>query len=193
MHKEQLQEARTNPEFLKYLEKTKTDAIATRNISALYEVLDSFLVLDVDETKVNEVYKNILQISFDEVQLIINDDKKLNLKNDNLFYVRAFYEHAIEKWSYDDFEGAKSLIFVLSNILDDDILLAALNAHLIALSKNTSLDNFYKKDVNLEACGDDEIYGYFITEFNYDLKEYLEANNETLKKEHEKLKHLLDK
>jgi regulator of replication initiation timing len=193
MHKEQLQEARTNPEFLKYLEKTKIDAIATKNISALYEVLDSFLVLDIDETKVNEVYKNILQISFDEVQLIINDNKKLNLENDNLFYVRAFYEHAIEKWSYDDFDGAKSLIFVLSNILDDDILLSALNAHLIALSKNTSLDNFYKIDVNLEACGDDEIYGYFITEFNYNLKEYLESNNETIKKEHEKLKHLLDK
>ncbi len=193
MHKEQLQEARTNPEFLKYLEKTKTDAISTKNISALYEVLDSFLVLDIDETKINEVYKNILQITFDEVQIIIDENKKLNLEDDNLFYVRAFYEHAIEKWSYNNFDGAKNLLFVLSNILDDDILLSSLNAHLIALSTNTSLDNFYKKDVNLEACGDNETYGYFITEFNYVLKEYLELNKETLKKEYKKLKHLLDK
>ncbi len=180
MHKEQLQEARTNPEFLKYLEKTKTDAISTKNISALYEVLDSFL--DIDETKINEVYKNILQITFDEVQIIIDENKKLNLEDDNLFYVRAFYEHAIEKWSYNNFDGAKNLLFVLSNILDDDILLSSLNAHLIALSTNTSLDNFYKKDVNLETYGDNETYGYFITEFNYDLKEYLELNKETLKK-----------
>ena len=46
MTNEELNEARTNPEFINYLEKTKEDAIKSKNISALYEVLDSLLILD---------------------------------------------------------------------------------------------------------------------------------------------------
>ncbi len=60
MDKEQLLEARTNPDFLNYLEKTRVEAIKTKNISALYEVLDSFLILDLQEDKVNDIYQNIL-------------------------------------------------------------------------------------------------------------------------------------
>ncbi len=59
MTNEELNEARTNPDFLNYLEKTKDDAIKSKNISALYEVLDSFLILDLDQEKINIVYENI--------------------------------------------------------------------------------------------------------------------------------------
>lgn len=192
MDKEQLHDARTNPDFLKYLEETREDAIATKNISALYEVLDSLLILDLDEQKVNSVYQNILKIAFAEVQNIIDEKRKLTLEGDDLFYVRAFYEHAIEKWSYENFDGARDLLFVLSNILEDQLLEDALKAHIIALSVNTNLDSFYEDDVNLESANEDEKYGYFITEFNYDLKEYLELNKKTLAQEYEKLKHLLE-
>ncbi len=192
MDKEQLNDARTDPEFLSYLEDTRVAAIETKNISALYEVLDSFLVLGIDEEKINSVYQNILKISFDEVQNIINENRKLNLEGDNLFYVRALYEHAVEKWSYDNFEGAKELIFVLLNILEDDFLSDALQAHIIALCLNTSLDDFYDNEVNIEAANDDEKYGYFISEFKYNLKEYLELNKNILASENEKLKHLLE-
>ncbi len=34
MNKTDLHEARTNPDFLKYLEKTRTDAIDTKDIAA---------------------------------------------------------------------------------------------------------------------------------------------------------------
>ena len=192
MDKDQLHDARTNPDFLKYLEETRKDAIETKNISALYEVLDSLLILDLDEEKVNSVYQNILKIAFAEVQNIINENRKLTLEGDDLFYVRAFYEHAIEKWSYENFEGARDLLFVLSNILEDQLLEDALKAHIIALAVNTSLDSFYEDDVNLESANENEKYGYFITEFNYDLKEYLELNKKTLSQEYEKLKHLLE-
>ena len=45
--------------------------------------------------------------------------QKLNLEGDNLLYVRALYEHAIEKWSYDNFDGAKDLI-LFSKYIDDE-------------------------------------------------------------------------
>ncbi|QKF83166.1 hypothetical protein [Halarcobacter ebronensis] len=191
MDKEDLNSARTNPDFLKYLEKTRLDAISSRDIGALYEVLDSFLVLDLDEDKADEIYQNILKITFEDVEEIILT-RKLTLKEKDLFYVRAFYEHAIEKWSYENNKGAKELLFVLLSILDDTALCDALKVHIIALSKEKNIDSFYEEDVNLNASQDDEIYGYFITNFNYDLEKYLEENSDILDKEYKTLKHLLD-
>ncbi|WP_044417088.1 hypothetical protein [Halarcobacter anaerophilus] len=191
MDKEQLHNARTNPDFLKYLEETRVDAINTKNIVALYEVLDSFLILDLDEEKINDIYQNILQISFENVEEIIAK-RKLKFDTDDLYYIRAFYEHAIEKWSYENIQGAKELIFVLSNIIEDQTLCNALKSHLIALSKNLDLDTFYQKEVDLSSSNSDEKYGYFITNFNYDLEKYLENNMNILEKEYKNLKHLLE-
>lgn len=192
MDKEQLFEARTNPDFLNYLEETRVDAIKTKNIAALYEVLDSFLILDLEEDKVNEIYQHILQISFENVQKIVDNNKKLTLDGDDLFYVRAFYEHGIEKWSHGNFEGSKELLFVLSNIIEDSLVIESLQAHIIAISKEVSLDSFYESEVNLNSVDIDERHAYFITSFNYDLEEYLKSNKEILAKEYENLKHLLD-
>lgn len=192
MDKNELNEARTNPDFLKYLEETRVDAISTKNISALYEVLDSFLILDLGEEKINEIYQNILEISFTNVEKIVNENKKLTLEGDDLCYVRAFYEHAVEKWSFENLDGAKQLLFVLSNIIEDNYLIKALQAHIIALSSDIDLDSFYEELVDLNRANDDEKYGYFITNFNFDLEEYLEKNKSTLQKEYDNLKHLLE-
>lgn len=192
MDKEELFQARTNPEFLNYLEETRVDAIKTKNISALYEVLDSFLILDLEEEKVNEIYQNILQISFEKVQTRVNEEKKLTLKDDDLFYVRAFYEHGVEKWSYGNNDGAKELLFVLSNIIEDEMLIESLQAHIIAIAKNIDLDSFYDQEVNLDAVDIQEEHGYFITSFKYDIKKHLEENSDVLKEQYEALKHLLD-
>ncbi|ADG94493.1 conserved hypothetical protein [Arcobacter nitrofigilis DSM 7299] len=192
MTNEELHEARTNPEFLNYLEKTKDDAIESKNISALYEVLDSLLILDLDEEKINTVYENILKISFENVEDIVNSGKKITLESDGLYYTRAFYEHAIEKWSYNDLKGAKELFFVLSNIIEDELLCNALNVHLIACSKDFDLDKFYEENVNNSTTAVDEKYGYFIVSFNFKTKEFLEENSAILETEYENLKYLLD-
>lgn len=192
MDKQELQEARTNPEFLDYLETTRINAIAAKDIAALYEVLDSMLILNLDEEKINSVYQTILETSFEKVEVIVNNNQKLSLDDEQLFYVRALYEHGIEKWSYDNFDGAKDLLFVLSNIVEDETLADALQVHIVALANNITLDDFYEKEVNLNACNSEEKYGYFITSFNNDVKALLEDNSELLKKEFENLKHLLD-
>ena len=112
MDKEALFEARTNPDFLKYLEEARINSMKAEDIGLMYETLDSMLVLDLDEEKVNKLYEQILKTSFSNVEKILSKHAKLNLEDDNLLYVRALYEHAIEKWSYDNFDGAKDLIFV---------------------------------------------------------------------------------
>ncbi|GGD41784.1 hypothetical protein GCM10012288_14980 [Malaciobacter pacificus] len=193
MESEDLFQARTNPDFLKYLEEARENSIKAGDIGLMYETLDSMLILDLEEEKINELYSAILKTAFENVEKIVNKDEKLNLEGDNLLYIRALYEHAIEKWSYENFEGAKELVFVIANIIEDERLEKSLNVLLITLSSNIQLDEFYDSKVNLDASGDDEIYGYFITEFNFDIDEFLASNEDTLKTEYDNLKHLLGK
>jgi hypothetical protein len=191
MDKEQLFEARTNPDFLNYLEEARVNSMKAGEIGLMYETLDSMLVLDLDEEKINKLYEQILKTSFENVEKIVNKNEKLNLEGDNLLYVRAFYEHAIEKWSYENFDGAKDLIFVLANIVEDEFLEKALNILIIVLSQQNQLDEFYDTKVDLEKEVDEEKYGYFIVNFNFDNDEFLSLNKDILAKEYENLKHLL--
>ncbi|PUE64347.1 hypothetical protein [Arcobacter caeni] len=191
MDKEALFQARTNPDFLKYLEEARINSMKAQDIGLMYETLDSMLVLDLDEENINKLYEQILKTSFENVEKILKKDEKLSLEDDNLHYVRALYEHAIEKWSYDNFDGAKDLIFVLANIIKDETLEKALNILLVFLSSKTQLDDFYDSKVDLEAQVDDEKYGYFIINFSFDNQTFLEENKSILKKEYKNLKHLL--
>ena len=191
MDKEALFEARTNPDFLKYLEEARINSMKAEDIGLMYETLDSMLVLDLDEEKVNKLYEQILKTSFSNVEKILSKHAKLNLEDDNLLYVRALYEHAIEKWSYDNFDGAKDLIFVLANIVDDESLVKSLKILIVFLSSKIGLDDFYDTRVDLEADVDDEKYGYFITNFNFDNQEFLDENKDILETEYKNLKHLL--
>ena len=191
MDKEQLFEARTNPDFLKYLEEARVNSMKAEDIGLMYETLDSMLVLNLDEENINKLYEQILKTSFSNVEKILSKHEKLNLEGDNLLYVRALYEHAIEKWSYDNFDGAKDLVFVLANIVDDEALVKSLNILIVFLSSNISLDDFYDTRVDLEANVDDEKYGYFITNFNFNNEEFLNESKDILDTQYKNLKHLL--
>jgi len=191
MDKEALFQARTNPDFLKYLEEARVNSMKAEDIGLMYETLDSMLVLDLDEENINKLYEQILKTSFGNVEKILNKHEKLNLEGDNLLYVRALYEHAIEKWSHDNFKGAKELIFVLANIVEDEFLEKVLNILIIFLSSEIQLDDFYDTRVDLEADIDDEKYGYFITNFRFNNQEFLDQNKNILEKEYKNLKHLL--
>lgn len=191
MDKEALFQARTNPDFLKYLEEARVNSMKAEDIGLMYETLDSMLVLDLDEENVNKLYEQILKTSFSNVEKILNKHEKLNLEGDNLLYVRALYEHAIEKWSYDNFDGAKELVFVLANIIEDEALEKALNILIIFLASKIQLDDFYDTRVDLEADVEDEKYGYFIMNFRFDNQEFLNENKDILAQEYKNLKHLL--
>lgn len=192
MNKNELHEARTNPEFLNYLEQTRVDAIATQNIQALYEVLDSLLILDLEEEKINSVYEAILTIAFEQIETIVNSGKKLQLKNDELFYVRSFYEHAIEKWSYNDFKGAKEFFYLLTQFIEDEKLINALKVHLVATALEKNLEEFYDTCVNTDSMELQEAYGYFIMHFQFDIQSYLKEHEVRLQQEQQQLSSLLD-
>ncbi|MCK5111728.1 MAG: hypothetical protein KAQ94_09430 [Arcobacteraceae bacterium] len=192
MNDKELQEARTNPEFLNYLETREKEAIASENLEILYEVLDNLLILDLEEVRINKIYETILRVAFDDIEDRLNGGNKLSLLNDDIYLIRAFYEHAIEKWSNENFQGAKELFFILSRIIEDKKLSSAIKIHLIACAKSIDMDKFQDTLVSQDQMADDEVYGYFIVNFRVDTKEYISENREILGDLLDELGHMLD-
>lgn len=192
MEPSELHEARTNPDFLECLEDLEKKALESKSLSGLYQVLDSLLVLDLDEERIHTVYQEILKAAFDGIEDRLKEDKKLSLDNDDIFYIRSFYEHAIEKWSMNNAKGAKELFFILTQICDDELLVEALNVHLIACSQDKDMDHFYEENVLAEQSHSEDKYGYFILDFKFEKKKYLTEHLDLLQKEFEELSHLLN-
>lgn len=191
MESSELQQARTNPEFLAYLSQREKEVIEEQSISGLYEVLDTLLVLDLDQERINKVYENILKLSFDKIEQRLKENKKLSLENDDLYFIRSFYEHGVEKWSMDNFDGAKELFFILSEIIEDKKLVESINIHLLACANGEDMDSFYDTKIDQNHPQSDEKYGYFIMSYNFDIQEYLSNNAKTLEQQYNSLKHLL--
>ena len=192
MNMEELNEARKNPDFLVFLQEKENNALKEQSIKDLYEVLDTLLVLDInEENRINKVYEEILKIAFNNIEKRLQTNKKLTLEDDDFYYIRSFYEHAIEKWSVENYDGAKELFFILTQIIDDTKLIDAFNIHLVNCAKNIDMDQFFNELVleNDEAM--DEKYGYFITNFKVDPQNYLNNNLETIKEQFTKMEHLL--
>lgn len=175
MEASELQEARTNPDFLKFIAEKEESAKATKNIKELYEVLDTMLILDLDISRIDSVYENILQLAFEKVEQTLASQGTLDLQEEGLYVARAIYEYAIEHWSNQNYNGAKGIFFILNSIINDETLNNSLVIHTISVHNQETLDSFYTKINNEEQNGSD-IYGYFITRYNFDTAEYLQDN-----------------
>lgn len=192
MNQEELQEARVNPDFLAYLQEKEDEVIASKSIAGLYEVLDTLLVLNLDEERIHKVYQEILKVAFDSIEERLKDTSKLKLENDDIYFIRSFYEHAVEKWSVSNYDGAKELFFILTQIIEDKKLKDAMQVHLIATTNKKDMDTFYEDDVHHLDSVENERYGYFIHEFNFDVEQYLTKNSDILENQYNQLKHLLN-
>jgi len=192
MEQSELNQARTNPEFLNFIEQQEAKAIEEESISELYQVLDTLLVLDLDENRVHKVYQEILKVSFENIEDRLEEGTKLSLEGDDIFFLRSFYEHAIEKWSTGDFKGAKELFFILTQIVEDEKLMESFSIHMLTCAQEIDMDSFYENSVAHIIEDNDEKYGYFITRYTFDIKEYLEKNTTSLQEQYEQLKYLLN-
>ncbi|MBD3840836.1 MAG: hypothetical protein IE909_02945 [Campylobacterales bacterium] len=191
MDQSELNNARTNPEFLAYLDHRQQEVLESRSIAGLYEILDTLLILDLDEQRIHKVYEEILKISFDSIEERLKEDKKLSIDTDDIYFIRSFYEHAIEKWSMNNFDGAKELFFILTQIVEDEKLTDSFMVHLLSCAKSIDMDQFYDTKVNHEQTSGDDRYGYFIMDYTFDTKTYLGQNTQMIQEQCESMKHLL--
>lgn len=193
MNKNDLNEARTNPDFLIYLEAAMQNSIKNQNIEMMYEILDTMLVLDLEEEKTNKIYEEILKVATLNLEEKLEKNELLKLENIDFLTIRAFYELAIEKWSNSDFELAKALFFTLANSINDDFLKKNMEVLIVNLSKELDFEDFYEEFVDKDELESKEEYGYFITTFHFDVDDFLKNHQEFLQKEYENLKHLIEK
>lgn len=191
MTQEEIIQASTDPEFLGYLNVREKDVLESKKISGLYEVLDSLLILDLEESRINKVYETILVVAFDNIEQKLKENSKLTLENDDIYYIRAFYEHSIEKWSRDDYKGAKELFFILSQIIEDELLQRAVSVKLLACDDKEDMEKFYDEKIEHQQEARDEKYGYFLLDFKFDVEKYLDENSAKLQKIYNELKPLL--
>jgi len=157
----ELEEARKNSDFIAYINHREKEVLESKSISGLYEVLDMWLILDLDESRINKVYELILTVAFEQIEQRLQSQTKLKLTDNDSndkFYIRAFYEHSIEKWSNDNTSGAKELFFVLSQIVEDEKLLQAINITLLACDENIDIDKFYNTKILHKENVEDEKY-----------------------------------
>ena len=192
MNKNDLNVARTNPDFLIYLEAAMQNSIKNQNIEMMYEILDTMLVLDLEEEKTNKIYDEI-KVATLNLEEKLEKNELLKLENIDFLTIRAFYELAIEKWSNSDFELAKALFFTLANSINDDFLKKNMEVLIVNLSKELDFEDFYEEFVDKDELESKEEYGYFITTFNFDVDDFLKNHQEFLQKEYENLKHLIEK
>ena len=87
--------------------------------------------------------------------------------------------------------GAKELLFVIANIIDDKILKNAIDCMIIFLNQDLNFDEFYDDFVDFEKENDDEKYGYFLINFNFNIDEFLNKNQNILEEEYKNLQHLI--
>lgn len=193
MNKNDLNEARTNPDFLIYLEAAMQNSIKNQNIEMMYEILDTMLVLDLEEEKTNKIYEEILKVATLNLEEKLEKNELLKLENIDFLTIRAFYELAIEKWSNSDFELAKALFFTLANSINDDFLKKNMEVLIVNLSKELDFEYFYEEFVDKDELEAKEEYGYFITSFSFEVDDFLKKNQKLLEKEYENLKHLIEK
>lgn len=193
MTSEELNEARINPDFLKFLEENRLNAIKEKNLEQMYETLDSMLVLDLDVEKLNSLYEEIVKVAFENLENKLEKNESLYLENSDFLTIRALYEFAIEKWSNLDFELSKALFFTLINIINDEFLKKNMEVLFVYLTKKLDFEDFYEEFVDKDELEEKEEYGYFITSFKFNVDDFLNENNDLLKKEYQNLEHLIEK
>jgi hypothetical protein len=179
-----------NDEFIATLKDEEKKALHDKDIVRLYNVLDTLLVLDLDPNKINNIYSRILMLAFEVIEEKIEDKKKIKLDSTiNIYYIRAFYEYAIEQWSNDNFAKAKDVLFMILKVTDDPFLENVFLALFISVSKKESLEDFQVNNLDIDKISDesDEKYLFFPTNFKEDIREYISKNSATLNKELDKL------
>jgi ABC-type Fe3+-citrate transport system substrate-binding protein len=192
MNADDLEQARINPDFLKFLDEKEATAVQEDSLEQMYEVLDNLLILDLDDhDRINKLYEKILSTAFENIEERLFGGSKLNVNTDDIYYIRAFYEHAIEKWSNENYQGAKELFFILGHIIDDTKIVKSMRMHLIAVAKGINLDTFHNDFVSKIQMETDDIYGYFIVNFEVDYKDYMGQHKQLMSDLIDELGHML--
>ncbi len=179
-----IEKLKKDKELLEELKTKKEQALKSGDIEELYDLLDTFLLLDRDE-EVDELYQKILEVAFDRLSMMLTTGQKFDFGDPKQrFIARAIYEHALERWDRKDFKGANELFLVLSYIVPDSLQEAML-LPLGLTAKRIELDEFIERYVNKEALDEES---FFFDKLTDNAKEFLQKEQRLIEEELQKAK-----
>ena len=159
--------------LLKELREKKQEALKSGDIVGLYELLDTFLLLELDED-IDAIFQRILEVAFDELANRLTKAERFDLRNElDLNVARAVYEHALERWDSKDFKGANELFLVLSYLVDDEAIKRSLLVSLGLTAQKEPLERFLEEFVDREKLGEESYFFDALTKSaDHYIKEY---------------------
>ena len=185
---ENLTRLKMDKEFLKELENKKNEAIKEEDIVKLYDVLDTYLALDLNEDEIDILYQKILEIAFDKLADMLTNGEIFDLKKDSdLYTARAIYEHALERWDRKDFKGANELFLLLSYLIQEEDIQRGMFLALGATAKKISLDQFIDKFIDKSRLSEES---FFFDKFTKEGERFLKDESSLINSELKKIEKL---
>ncbi len=166
MQNSEFEDLKNNPQFMLDLGQREEAAVKAKDVAGMYEVLDTAVMLDLPAERLNRIYTEILQTVFDRLadKLAANSLFDLSDRSD-LYTVRGIYEHGIERYSENDFKGAKEIFLIIHHTAGDETISEAMMPHIAAAASKMPFDDFIDELVDVENPNESEKYGFFLTNF----------------------------
>ncbi len=185
---DELQKIKEDKEALKELKNKEIEAFDQENLILLYDLLDTYLALDIEAESIDRLYQKILEIAFERLTEKLTQGEVFDLTHEeDLYTARAIYEHALERWDAKDFKGANELFLVMSYLVQEDSIKKSLLVGLGLTAQKKSLDHFIEHFVDKEGLGEESFFFNALLPF---ADNYLKENAALIEEELAKIRKL---
>ncbi len=183
-----IEKLKNDKEFLQNLQKQKDEALKSKDIVKMYDVLDTMLALDQKDEDIDTLYQNILEVAFDRLADMLTSGERFDFeKEEDAYTARAIYEHALERWDNRDFKGSSELFMVLSFLVPQKLQEAMLLA-LAATIKKISLDTFLQEFIDRSNIDEES---FFFDAFTPKARDFFVQNQKLIDEELKKVEKLI--
>ncbi|SFP76892.1 hypothetical protein [Hydrogenimonas thermophila] len=181
MQQNEFEDLKNNPQFMLDLTNREEAAVKAKDIVGMYEILDTAVMLDLSAERLNRIYTEILQTVFDRLADKLTKEEFFDINNkDDLYTMRGIYEHGIERYSDNDFKGAKEIFLILHHTANDEVLSKAMMPHIAAAASQMKFDDFIDEFVDVDNPNNSETYGFFLTNFKPSIEGFMKEKAEVL-------------
>jgi len=157
---------KNDKEFQENLKKLEEEVKNSDSLAKVYQLLDTKLAIQADESEINELFSRVVNSAFETVSKKIAEGGELDLSNpDEWAAARAIYEHAIERFSSNDTKSAQELFLALYHLINNPEIKDPMMLHAAAVGKGYSFDDFFNKLTKVEDSNFNDPMAVFVTDF----------------------------
>ena len=160
-------ELKQDKEFLDNIKRLEQESKEENSIDKAYKLLDAKLIIEASEDEINEVFGFIVNSAFDKLSTYLTEHKSFDVvsSEEERAIARAIYEYAMQRYSENDFKGAREMFLVLYHTIDYDELQDAMMVHACAISDGVDFDRFIDEFIDIDAIDPYDPLSFFTYKF----------------------------